>query len=156
MVDLILEGEKYRAVFQNSEQRGDHSTHVYSCWNTSPQMWWEGRVKIENMEDDGKDVRSLFETYHRSDVPGGIRDESLEESLLLVRGHDDNKGYFNLRIGGESIPERAKAMDYLLGRMYEDVLEFGRDEVFPTIRIPLLEQQELGDLDLALGKSVAV
>ena len=155
MVDLILEGERYRAMFQNSEQRGDHSTHTYSCWKTRPHMWWEGRVKIED-RGNRRDIRAFFETYHRSDALGGIRDESLEESLLLVRGHDDDRGYFNLRIGEEAIPEKVRAIDYLLGRMYEDALELGRDEVFPKIRIPLLEQQELVDLGLVLGETVSV
>lgn len=154
MIDLVLEGEQYRATFQNSHKAGDHSTHEYSCWSTRPHMWWKGQVKIENPLT-GRDVRAFFETYHRSDVPGGIKDETLEESLLLVRGNDNGR-YFNLRIGGEAIPERARAIDYLLGRMYEDALELGKDEVFPTVNVPLLGQQELIDLGLVLREPVGV
>jgi len=155
MTDLILKGERYRATFQNSQKEGDHSTHVYTCWNTSPHMWWKGRVRIED-RSSGKDVRAFFESYHRSDVPEGIKDENLEESLLLVRGRNEKGNLISHKNGGKIITNRQEVIDYLLGRMYQDALDLGRDEVFPTINVPLLEQHELAERGYALGEPISV
>ncbi|MEK6847570.1 MAG: hypothetical protein AABX50_00400 [Nanoarchaeota archaeon] len=154
MDDLVLEGKKYTAVFQHTQRYDDSSTHEYTCWNTRQHMWWEGRVRI-NDKVTTKDVRAFFETFHRSDVPEGIRDETLEESLLLVRGMDEKGNYVSHRGGGNIITNRNAVIDYLLGKMYESALSLGKDEVFPKIDIPLLEQSDLAERGYALGEPVS-
>mgnify|MGYP001567584639 CR=1 FL=1 len=148
MEELVIEGERYRATFQNVRRNDDSKTYEYSCWNTSPKMWWEGEMRVIDKSEQG-DIRTFFKTYPRSDVPNGIRNETFEQSLLLVRG-ENNGRYFNLRIGNDIIPDKDKAVDYLLGRLYEEASGLGEEKVFPKINIPLIELSDLVEQGLVL------
>lgn len=155
MNDLVLQGERYTAIFRHTKKEDDSSTHVYSCWKTSPHMWWKGQVKITD-NVTGRDARAFFETFHRSDVPMGIRSETLEESLLLIRGKNDKGHYVSHRSGGSIVINKRGVIDYLLEEMYEDALSSGQERIFPKINIPLLEQHNLAEHGYALEEFVSV
>jgi len=90
-----------------------------------------------------EDVRAYFETLRRRDVEGGIRDETLEESLLMVRGFDQNGRYVTHKCGQGVVTNRVGLIDYLLEIVHEDIVSLRDEEIFPTVKIPLLEQSTL-------------
>ena len=148
MEDFILEGERYTATFQSAVLNSDN-TGYESCWKTSSYAWWTGSIKIIDKES-GNDARATFETLHRADVPDGIRTETLEQSLLLVRGVDEKDDFVSHRDGGSILFNRKGAVDYLLGQVYEKILEDREIIIFPTVDIPLLEQHDLAKHGFAL------
>ena len=149
MEDFILEGERYVALFQLYRKVNDSKTHKYSVWKTSPHMWWTGMIKIMDKES-GNDARATFETLHRADVPDGIRTETLEQSLLLVRGVNEKSEFVSHKDGGSILFNRKGATDYLLCQVYEKILEDREIIIFPRVDIPLLEQHDLAKHGFAL------
>ena len=140
---LPLEGSLYRAVFLDYTLMGEKDFE-YTCWRTSPSAWWEGKTIIEERESGGQ-VRATFETFHRADVQGGVRNESLEESLLLVSGRRANGSFVSYKGGAEIVTDRVGVIDYLLGGMYNQASERAKTEFVPHLEIPLLEQHDLAE-----------
>jgi hypothetical protein len=153
-MSVLIEGNKYYALFQDFKKVDDSDAHEYTCWNPSSKMWWEGKVKIvkrsETDFEGEQDARAFFRTFPRSNVADGIKKELFSESLLLVRGRDSEGEYVNYRIGDEFVPKIEETIDYLLEMMYTEAKELGKDTVFPTIKIPLLERHVLAEEGLAL------
>jgi len=143
MQGLTLEGNRYSAVFLDAKKQ-EEKDYKYTCWHTSPSMWWEGKAVI-NDNTIGGQVRVTFETFHRANVEGGIRDETLEESLLLVRGRTDDGRFISYRGGRDVVTDRAGVIDYLLKGIYDKAFERLREEFIPHLNIPLLEQHDLAE-----------
>jgi hypothetical protein len=119
-------------------------------------MWWRGKAIITD-KSLGRQVRATFETFHRSNAPGGIRDETLEESLLLVRGKTDDGKMVSYKGGRGIITKKSKVVDYLLEVLYKDAEKLAETEFLPHIEIPLLEQQNLSKMGYArLEEQIAV
>ena len=143
MEGSTLEGNKYRAVFLDAKKE-EEKDYQYTCWHTVPSMWWEGKVIITDKTAGGQ-VRATFETFHRANVDGGIRDESLEESLLLVRGRNYDGEYISYIGGRDVVTDRKGVIDYLLEGVYNEVSDLSREEFVPHVKIPLLEQHDLAE-----------
>jgi len=143
MEGLTLEGNRYVAVFLDAEQI-EEKNYVYTCWHTCRHMWWEGKAILTD-KTRGEQVRATFETFHRANVPKGIRDETLEESLLLVRGRTVDGGFVSHKGGREVVLDRKGAVDYLLEGVYDEARELSRTEFVPHVKIPLLEQHDLAE-----------
>lgn len=144
MEGLTLEGNRYRAIFLDAEKK-EEKDYEYTCWHTHPSMWWNGKVIITN-KAVGEQVRATFETFHRVNVEAGIRDETLEESLLLVRGRTEERGFISYKGGRDVVIDRIEVIDYLLERVYNEALfKCSREEFLPDVKIPLLEQDDLAE-----------
>jgi len=143
MERLTLEGNNYSAVFLDAEKK-EENEFGYTCWHTIPSMWWEGKAII-NYKPVGGQVRVTFETFHRANVDGGIRDETLEESLLLVRGRTDDGRFASYRSGRDVVTDRAGVIDYLLKGVYDEAFGRSIEEFVPHMEIPLLDQNDLAE-----------
>ena len=155
MYHLEIEGRKYVAKFQNvtvqtQDDDSDDGAGDFNVWNSGPKMWWYGTVLIAGC-DFIRDVRAHFETYHRKDVEGGISEETLEESLMFVRGRDEDGIYVSHRNGGDVITNRKSTIDYLLAQVYyEGSTQIEVGKIIPSVSFPLLEQHVLAELGYAL------
>jgi len=153
MERLTLEGNRYIAILLDAEKR-EEEDYRYSCWHTAPDMWWEGNAIITN-KTTGKEVRTTFETFRRANVEGGIKAETLEESVLLVRGRTADGGFVSHKGGGDIVLDRPEVVDYLFDGVYGEASAIARVKFMPHVRIPLLEQADLAERGYAKPEEAA-
>lgn len=158
MESLTIEGNRYEARFQNVKREADElpagtdgdegSINIWADY----KMWWVGDVVVVD-KDSQRETRFHFTTFARRNVLGGIRDESFEESLLLVRGKNLEGRFVSHRGGGDIVTDRQGVIDYLFEGLYNKSSELARDEFVQTIEIPLLEQHVLAERGYACSES---